>query len=497
MASILIPPRIQFIDGNGEVLVGGKIYTYEAGTSTPKATWKDQGKTALNDYPVILDDEGRAQVWIDGAYKVVINNKDDELIYEDDNIISYTDTDFSGLTATIDDLNTTGAIAEIFYTSQSPTLADRSKVFLMDASSSSLDVNLLVITSLLDAEDKYRITVKKVDTSVNYVDVKPSGVQTIDGKSYYRLHDYNDFVELIPDGSNWYVVASRVRGTIITKSGDFSVSLEDGGSHFNCDATTGVINVTLDACSTLAKGFEASFKKTDGIANSVILHADGSDLIDGKAELIIHSQNEGYAIKTDGFNWYILNEFIAPGFTTGDIKITFKISEVGWVRMDDGTIGNAISGATTRANEDTKNLFVILYLNVSDTYCPVSGGRSGTTETDAINDFNNGKTLKLPRSVGRAMCNYGNGEGLTNRDFGKYLGKEDEHVTVSQLPIHYHKYWRSDADGEVGDLGSQRAYNIEIQSQGFNAYDGGTTYANNEAHPNMQPSIFMNFLIKL
>lgn len=496
MASILIPPRIQFIDANGEVLAGGKIYTYEAGTSTPKATWKDQEKVTLNAYPVILNSQGRAQVWIDGAYKVVIKDENDELIYEDDNVISYSDADLSGLTATVDDLNTTGAIAEIFYSSQSPTLADRSKVFLMDATSGNLDINLLSITSLLDAEDKYRITIKKVDKSINYVDVKPNGIQKIDGKLYCRLYDYNDFVELIPDGSNWNIISSRIRGTIVTKSSDFSVNLEDNSSHFNCDATTGVINVTLAACSTLSKGFEISFKKIDGIDNSIIITPDGSDLIDGKPELIIHSQNEGYSIKTNGFDWYILNEFIAPGFTTGDVKTTFKISEVGWVKMDDGSIGNAVSGATTRANEDTKNLFILLYLNVSDEFCPVSGGRSGTTEVDAINDFNNGKTLTLPISLGRAMCNYGNGVGLTNRELGEKFGDEEVAITVPQLPVHYHIYHQSYSDFTTGDLGRQHTHNDEFLPATGNAFEG-IDDANNEPHPNMQPSIFMNFLIKL
>lgn len=497
MTSILIPPQIQFIDKNGKPLVGGRIYTYEAGTSTPKSTWEDQQKITLNDWPATLDDAGRAPVWIDGAYKVIITDKNDVEIYTADNVISYSDTDFTGLTATVDDLNTTGAIAEVFSSGQSPTLTDRSKVFLMDASSSSQNFNLPSITSLADAEDKYRITVKKIDKSNNYVDVNPNAPQKIDGRDRYRLYDYNDFIELIPDGSNWNIIASRIRGSIVTKTANFTVTLEDHGVHFNCDTTSGDIDVILPSVLTVAKGFPVSFKKIDAIANSVIITPDGSDLIDGNSELAIRSTNEGYTLKTDGFDWYILNEFIAVGFTTGDVKITLKTSETGWVRMDDGTIGNAISGATTRANQDTKNLFVIVYLKVPDIWCPVSGGRSGVTENDAINDFNNGKTIVLPRSLGRAICNYGNGAGLTSRVMGEYVGLEEVALTVPQLPVHYHTYLRSYPDHSVGDMGAQNAHNRQISSLSENATDGISLFANNEAHLNMQPSIFMNFLMKL
>src|SRR5215469_18407655 len=56
------------------------------------------------------------------------------------------------------------------------------------------------------------------------------------------------------------------------------------------------------------------------------------------------------------------------GFTTGDAKLTFKAApDTGWVFMNDGTIGDASSGGTTRANSDTLALWTLLYNNIQYT----------------------------------------------------------------------------------------------------------------------------------
>ena len=90
MASILIPPRIQFIDANGEPIVNGYVYTYAAGTTTNKQTWKNQDESTLNVNPIRLDDQGRADILIRGAYKIAVHDATDTLIpgYVIDNVIS-------------------------------------------------------------------------------------------------------------------------------------------------------------------------------------------------------------------------------------------------------------------------------------------------------------------------------------------------------------------------------------------------------------------------
>ena len=56
------------------------------------------------------------------------------------------------------------------------------------------------------------------------------------------------------------------------------------------------------------------------------------------------------------------------GASTGDGKITLKTTaDPGWIMCNDGTIGSATSGSSTRANADTQALFTLLFNNVDDT----------------------------------------------------------------------------------------------------------------------------------
>lgn len=60
MASVMPTPKQQFFDAAGNPLSGGLLYTYMAGTTTPKATWSDYGATVPNTNPIVLDARGEA-----------------------------------------------------------------------------------------------------------------------------------------------------------------------------------------------------------------------------------------------------------------------------------------------------------------------------------------------------------------------------------------------------------------------------------------------------
>ena len=88
MAATLTPsPKVQFFESNGEPLVGGKLYTYAAGTSSPLATYTDSTGNTANANPVILDSRGEANVWLGPSrYKWVLYDADDVLIWSVDGI---------------------------------------------------------------------------------------------------------------------------------------------------------------------------------------------------------------------------------------------------------------------------------------------------------------------------------------------------------------------------------------------------------------------------
>lgn len=81
----------QFFDGSGNPLTGGKIYSYQAGTTTPLATYTSSAGNVTHANPIILDSAGRVpggEIWSDYAflYKFVLADANDVVIATYDNI---------------------------------------------------------------------------------------------------------------------------------------------------------------------------------------------------------------------------------------------------------------------------------------------------------------------------------------------------------------------------------------------------------------------------
>ena len=95
----------QFFDNDGVPLAGGQIYTYAAGTTTPKSTYTTSAGNIAHSNPIVLDSSGRVpggEIWLlVSSYKFVINTSTGTLIGTYDNIIgvgaaSYNVQNFTG-----------------------------------------------------------------------------------------------------------------------------------------------------------------------------------------------------------------------------------------------------------------------------------------------------------------------------------------------------------------------------------------------------------------
>jgi len=87
MPTLVPPPKIQFFDANGNPLVGGKLYTYASGTTTPLATYTNWGALTPNSNPVILNSRGEASVWLANAsYTLYLTSAADVAIWSVDHI---------------------------------------------------------------------------------------------------------------------------------------------------------------------------------------------------------------------------------------------------------------------------------------------------------------------------------------------------------------------------------------------------------------------------
>lgn len=211
-------------------------------------------------------------------------------------------------------------------------------------------------------------------------------------------------------------------------------------------------------------------------------------------------------------------------FTTGDVKFSYDSSPAaGWmlVNASGGSIGNAGSGATLRANADTKALYLMIYSNLAESVAPVSGGRTGNAE----NDFNAGKVLYL-YLTGRAIIGAGSGgTGVSGRTQGELPGTETHTLTTAQMPAHYHSAGIYDpGHTHSASATSNLLYNTGgtehfVQAgAGWTRSTGGisiggnvtgvrvnssngidTTYSTGSggAHNNMQPSIALYTHVKL
>lgn len=72
--------KARFFDRCGKPLAGGKVYTYEANTTTQKVTYKDPYGLTPNTNPIILDAAGEADIYLDGTYRIRITDRNDVLI---------------------------------------------------------------------------------------------------------------------------------------------------------------------------------------------------------------------------------------------------------------------------------------------------------------------------------------------------------------------------------------------------------------------------------
>jgi len=206
---------------------------------------------------------------------------------------------------------------------------------------------------------------------------------------------------------------------------------------------------------------------------------------------------------------------------TGQVMLTIQtVPDAGWVMCNDGTIGNAASGGSTRANADTQALFTLLWNNVSNTYAPVSSGRGAS----AAADFAANKTIALTKVMGRALAIAGAGSGLTARALGQTLGVETVALTEAQNGPHNHSVVDPGHGHGVNDPGHDHDKNTGVSTASGGVNTGiitpgggnrtgssttgitvnnaatGITVGNSgtgAAHDNMQPTSFLNAMIKL
>jgi hypothetical protein len=186
--------RYRAFDANGKPLVGGKLYTYEAGTSTPKATYTSKTGVTTNPNPVALDANGYADVWLDtGAYKFILKDANDVQLWS------------------VDDIDGGGAegFASAVISKSSGfnlTINEQNNVIVCTA---ALTISLLQAAT---AGDGYVAVV--INRSTGNVTIDPDGAELIDGSASLIVAPGNS-VTIYCNGSAWFT-SGVVRRTNLT-----------------------------------------------------------------------------------------------------------------------------------------------------------------------------------------------------------------------------------------------------------------------------------------
>lgn len=203
---------------------------------------------------------------------------------------------------------------------------------------------------------------------------------------------------------------------------------------------------------------------------------------------------------------WVASSAVAAASPTATIEIIpFTTVPSGWVLMDDGTIGNASSGATTRANADTEDLFTELWNSCADSECPVSSGRGAS----AAADFAANKTIQLPQIVDALIAAAGSGAGLTSRSLAVQTGADDITIAEDEVPSHTHTLYGHNTTVSGSPVRQVARYGLANSSAGnlsMNTYiDDETVTTSGTGLPNdpqdtfsvQQPSVRLNAMIKL
>jgi hypothetical protein len=204
-------------------------------------------------------------------------------------------------------------------------------------------------------------------------------------------------------------------------------------------------------------------------------------------------------VPTNDFDTYDEIDTVINSPRTGDIRTSLNsFQPFGWILMNDGTVGNASSGAT-RANIDTWNLFSLLWNSVGATYAPLftSAGAPVAYGADAITDWNANRRISVTKQLGRAIASLGisSSGGSTTWVLGQTAGEQLHTQSVAEMPAHSHtgSFIRggdggggTDQEVRTGSLPGTLNVNVTMTSNG-----GGDPFNIT------QPTTFYNMFMKL
>lgn len=298
----------------------------------------------------------------------------------------------------------------------------------------------------------------------------------------------------------------------------FYTCIETHTSSVSFDPSKWFLIADLSVAAALPDGGVTEAKIADGAVTPAKLATNAVSTSKLASSAVSTPKIQDQAINTDKLaaNAVTSEKVDASIWSTGDGRLTLRTAAAaGWVLMDDGTIGDASSGASSRANVDCEDLFTLIYNNISDTYAPILTSAGGATtraaQVDAATAWAAHCRVSLTKQLGRAIGIAGAGSSLTSRALGQSVGAETHTLTTAESAAHAHAQTAQTptftfSTSPFGDIGGGQTVVVNITP----AASGNslTTVADTTpgdtvsvggggAHNNMQPTSFWNIEIKL
>lgn len=408
----------------GEPVIDGVLYTYNNFTRNNKATFSDPGGVLANNNPVQLDGKGEANIyWADDAYYSIelwtAGGRDTgQLVYTQDNYPKVSGNNSSPINIYSNTENLVRNPQFTFWPATTyPAITQSQNVNDFIADDWTFFRSNLVATVNI-SQGVFNIGQTDVPNSPLYYLYYECLIIGAGGETYKRFQQQYQSVQSLA-GQQIAVAFYAKSPTASTISLSLIQNFGSGGSP---SASVETIALSASLTNTWAR-FSATITLPSVAGKTLGTNGDDALILALNMPLNIiaevqicnvqlHASNAvpPFAYKTIEEEFQHLVARIQNAvFKTGDVKSTLRaIADNGWLMMDDGTIGNPLSGAN-HLGFYLKGLYLFIWNSIANTYAPIfnSDGTVGSRGASAEADFNANKRLMLTRAIGRVMATAG------------------------------------------------------------------------------------------